>query len=144
MGLTSRHLREGDVVTAQWLRVRAGRAARGGGRRLSRVRRARECPDPEWELGITAKLERDVLRDLFPSYRSRTALTRPDAERFEAEIRKRKVDLWALEKQKYTAAGRASQEELRSLFRTFRAAFVETTLDPQWMALKARVLMSER
>lgn len=101
-------------------------------------------PDEHWMLTVRPSIDPVVLRDLFPSYRSPSALTRAERERFDAEVMKRMEQRWQTERTRFAAAGRAAQVEMRSLFRLLGAAFVETTLDPQWMAFKARVLLSDR
>ena len=101
-------------------------------------------PDAEWELLVRSTIDTEVLRDLFPAYRSRSALNRTERDRFEAEVQKRMRQRWQTERDKFTASGRAGFVELRALFRTMGTTFVETTLDPQWLAIKARVLLSGR
>ena len=111
---------------------------------LSFAERLTGDPDAGWMVNIRPALEREVLRDLFPAHRSPSAMTRAERDRFEAEIGKRMSDRWAGERPKATAEARASYAELRAFFRTFSAAYIETTLDPQWMAFKARLLTDYR
>jgi hypothetical protein len=97
-------------------------------------------PDAAWMVGIRPTLERDVLRDLFPAYRTPSSLSSKERERFDAEIGKRMRERWTTERPKATAAGRANYAEMHALFRTFSALYFETTFDPQWMSLRARLL----
>jgi hypothetical protein len=111
---------------------------------LDQLESGGEAPDAGWAVGVRPQVEREILRREFPSARAVGSLQGGERQRFDRLIDEEMRRRWASERDRYAAADRGRLQQMKALVSLFSSAFLQVTLTPQFMDLKARALLKFR